>query len=144
MASRKRNDTEASPKASMAKTPQEKKILSYQKDRRNTYGESTHGARKAIPRRKAWVNRSYRHTTRQQLGTANTGADHHLDPLGKVKRKGCVKAADTRLGDVVYAKHARRNTMGVNQAPPAPSLTQVEAKRRVLQRRDRESQWSHW
>jgi hypothetical protein len=32
----------------------------------------------------------------------------------------------------------------VNQAPPAASLTQVEAKRRVLQRRDRESQWSHW
>jgi hypothetical protein len=61
-----------------------------------------------------------------------------------VKRKGWVKAADTRLGDVVYAKHARRNTMGVNEAPPAPSPAQAEAKRRVLQRRDREFRWSQW
>jgi hypothetical protein len=140
MPSRKRNDTEAI----VSKTPQEKKILSYQKDRRNTYGESTHGARKAIPQRKAWVNRTYRHTVRQQLWTTNTGADHDLDPVGKVKRKGWVKAADTRLGDVVYAKHARRNTMGVNEAPPAPSPAQAEAKRRVLQRRDREFRWSQW
>lgn len=49
----------------MKRTPQEKKRLSYEKDRRNTYGESPHGARKSIPQRKAFRNRANRH--RQDL-----------------------------------------------------------------------------
>lgn len=47
------------------RTPQEKKQLSYAKDRRNTYGESPHASRKSIPRRKAFRNRANRH--RQEL-----------------------------------------------------------------------------
>jgi len=49
----------------MKRTPQEKKQLSYAKDRRNTYGEAPHAARKWIPRRKALRNRANRH--RQEL-----------------------------------------------------------------------------
>src|SRR5215207_6306557 len=49
----------------MKRTPQEKKQLSYEKDRRNTYGESPHGARRSIPLRKAFRNRANRH--RQEL-----------------------------------------------------------------------------
>jgi hypothetical protein len=49
----------------MRRTPQEKKKLSYEKDRRNTYGESPHSSRKSIPRRKAFRNRANRH--RQDL-----------------------------------------------------------------------------
>jgi hypothetical protein len=47
------------------RSPQEKKILSYLKDGRNKYGENDKAARKAIPARKAWVNRTYRRTVRQ-------------------------------------------------------------------------------
>ena len=49
----------------MKRTPQEKKRLSYERDRRNTYGESPHGARRSIPQRKAFRNRANRH--RQDL-----------------------------------------------------------------------------
>jgi hypothetical protein len=49
------------------RTPQEKKKLSYERDRRNCYGESPHGARKSIPLRKALRNRANRHSQNQQL-----------------------------------------------------------------------------
>ena len=45
----------------MRKTPQEKKKLSYEKDRRNTYGESPHGSRVSIRLRKRFRNRANRH-----------------------------------------------------------------------------------
>ena len=51
----------------MKKTPQEKKRLSYTKDRRNCFGESPHGARKSIPLNKALRNRANRHYQDQQL-----------------------------------------------------------------------------
>ena len=49
------------------KTPQEKKRLSYTKDRRNCYGESPHGARRSIPLNKALRNRANRRYQDQQL-----------------------------------------------------------------------------
>lgn len=45
----------------MKKTPQVKKRLSYEKDRRNAYGESPHSSRRSIPLRKAFRNRANRH-----------------------------------------------------------------------------------
>lgn len=42
-------------------TPQEKKRLSYTRDRRNSYGENSKSSRKAIPLRKRIVNRVNRH-----------------------------------------------------------------------------------
>lgn len=51
----------------MRRTPQEKKRLSYEKDRRNNYGESPHGSRKCIPRNKARRNRANRHLQEQPL-----------------------------------------------------------------------------
>ncbi|MBC8031575.1 MAG: hypothetical protein H7Z16_15940 [Pyrinomonadaceae bacterium] len=49
------------------RTPQEKKELSYERDRRNVYGEAPHAARKSIPLRKALRNRANRHTQNQQV-----------------------------------------------------------------------------
>jgi hypothetical protein len=40
--------------------PREDKIVSYQRDRRSSYGHSPHGSRKSIRFRKARVNRAYR------------------------------------------------------------------------------------
>ena len=42
-------------------TPQEKKRLSYARDRRNSYNENKKSSRKAIPLRKRIVNRLNRH-----------------------------------------------------------------------------------
>ena len=44
----------------MKRTPQEKKRLSYEKDRRNTYGESPHSSRVSIRQRKRFRNRANR------------------------------------------------------------------------------------
>ena len=52
------------------KTPQEKKHLSYAKDRRNTYGENSKASRKGIPLTKARANRAERHTQDHVLATA--------------------------------------------------------------------------
>ncbi|MEM6275797.1 MAG: hypothetical protein AAF714_02525 [Pseudomonadota bacterium] len=49
------------------RSPQEKKALSYARDRRNTYGENNKAARKAIPRNKKTANRSVRRVAKQAL-----------------------------------------------------------------------------
>ena len=41
-------------------TPQEKKIRDYTNQRINTYGENDKSSRKALRKRKRWVNRTYR------------------------------------------------------------------------------------
>ena len=55
------------------RTPQEKKALSLQLDRRNVVAESQWGARDAIAKRKQWVNQSHRKAVHQEL-SALTGA----------------------------------------------------------------------
>lgn len=50
-----------------AQSPQQKKALSYRKDRRNGYGENDKSSRKAIPLRKALANRKSRHRANQAL-----------------------------------------------------------------------------
>jgi hypothetical protein len=57
------------------KTPQEKKHLSYAKDRRNTYGENSKSSRKAIRGAKARANRKERHTQEQLLAATLTADD---------------------------------------------------------------------
>ncbi|MGV7735090.1 hypothetical protein PJI18_09910 [Mycobacterium kansasii] len=52
---------------SARRSPQEKKRLSYDKDRRSRYGESDKGSRKAVPLHKRKVNRANRHRDRQTL-----------------------------------------------------------------------------
>jgi hypothetical protein len=67
----------------MRKTPQEKKRLSYEKDRRNTYGESPHGARLSIPQRKAYRNRANRH--RQELALRQPPARFDEDSADRIE-----------------------------------------------------------
>jgi hypothetical protein len=54
----------------MRRSPQEKKALSYARDRRNMYGENDKSSRKNIPLRKRLVNRANRHAAQQQLRQA--------------------------------------------------------------------------
>jgi hypothetical protein len=50
--------------------PQEKKALSYAKDRRNDYGENGKSSRRNIRRNKRIADRADRHHQRQVLATA--------------------------------------------------------------------------
>jgi len=52
------------------KTPQEKKRLSYAKDRRNVFGENSKASRKNIPLAKARANRAERHAQDNLLAAA--------------------------------------------------------------------------
>jgi hypothetical protein len=94
------------------KTPQEKKALSYAKDRRNDYGENDKSSRKAIPLRKRLVNRANRHNTQRLLGDA-TGSpdpaaadDAEQRALGK-RPKRWKKWRDKPLGEVLADKAER-------------------------------------
>ncbi len=53
------------------KTPQEKKALSYAKDRRNAYGQNNKASRKAIPACKSSENRKVRRNANQALSSIN-------------------------------------------------------------------------
>lgn len=88
------------------RSPQEKKKLSLQRHRRNTYGENDKASRKNIPRSKAISHRAVRRTAKMQTEkvaehddarsevTASTITKRHLqkgewqkgadEPLGKV------------------------------------------------------------
>lgn len=60
-------------------TPQEKKRLSYDHDRRNVYGENSKASRKAIPLRKAKTKRAYRRHATQSLADAPRHPDLRAD-----------------------------------------------------------------
>ena len=105
-------------------SPQEKKVRSYQRDRRNSYGENDKSSRKNIPRSKARAERSYRSRVKQALRSSGSEPDV---AASKLHRKGDFKkAADQPLADYVEGPWRRRG------APPLePSPLREEAKRRL-------------
>jgi len=109
------------------KTPQEKKRLSYERDRRNAYGESDKGSRKSIPLHKRKVVRAYRKLTKQQLPKNELALD--LDraeaadaSVRGVGRKSWRKVPDIPLGEfVARQKQARLSRAGRKTASKASS-----------------------
>lgn len=98
------------------RTPQEKKRLSYERDRRNVYGEAPHAARKWIPRRKALRNRADRHQQNQQLSyTGPTPTEEAADELESLvyhrPPNEWEKYRDAPLGEVVAEKRRLREIM---------------------------------
>src|SRR5262245_36828250 len=98
------------------KTPQEKKQLSYEKDRRNCYGESPHGARKSIPLRKKLRNRANRKYQEQQLAITSLKLDDDLAEqietrLYQKAPKLWNKVADAPLKKAVGRKQQRRQNL---------------------------------
>ncbi|WP_449415161.1 hypothetical protein [Ochrobactrum teleogrylli] len=95
------------------KSPQEKKRLSYAKDRRNSYGENDKSSRKAIPVRKAGENRKVRRITNQSLAlldrlddvdasVAESSLKQDIERVG-----GWKKSPDTPLGALLEEKRTR-------------------------------------
>jgi len=97
----------------MRRTPQEKKKLSLKKDRRNTYGESPHGARKSIPLNKRLRNRADRHHQENQLPTVprELEADevNNIDPaIFSTAPKGWKKVPDSPLAEAIRMNQLQR------------------------------------
>ena len=114
------------------RTPQEKKKLSYDRDRRNVYGEAPHAARKSIPLRKALRNRANRHYANQQLTYDGIGFDEEIaDQIGsRIKHKVAQeweKHPDAPLGEVIAEKSRKRAIMRQNGGRKA-LIVRIEPK----------------
>ena len=86
-----------------SKSPQEKKVLSLEKDRRNAYGANDKASRKRIPRAKAYVNRANRRADTVALTEATGVPDEAIDSAAEDavegrRRKVWRKWPDERLG----------------------------------------------
>lgn len=100
------------------KSPQEKKRLSYLKDRRNTYGENSKSSRKNIRLRKRKINRANRRADVQAVAKIS----HEIKPeraeqvesrrVTKPTRRW-KKKADTPLAEVVQDQLNRRAQVGM-------------------------------
>lgn len=98
---------------STIKDPDEKKRLSLQRDRRNTYGENSKSSRKNIKRGKQRVHMDERRTVGQILGNLKgsipddeaTAAELIAKTKATTKRReGFKKRPDTPLGIVLLRK----------------------------------------
>jgi hypothetical protein len=103
-------------------SPQEKKLLSYSKDRRNFYGENDKSSRKNIARNKRNRHRSERQRGQQQLsgalGMVDEGVETDLDDRLTRTRRGSRwrKSPDEQLGLYVASRLKRRMDKGVSAA----------------------------
>ncbi|MET7396566.1 hypothetical protein ABZS66_24100 [Dactylosporangium sp. NPDC005572] len=118
--------------------PQEKKALSYAKDRRNDYGENDKSSRKNIRRNKRTPNRSDRHRERQTLAAA-TGAAVPAEAAEAAEIKLLARKSmwfttrwrkwrDAPLADIVVSKLRRRAGLGMTD--PAATEATIERIRR--------------
>jgi hypothetical protein len=114
------------------RSPQDKKILSYLKDTRNSYGESHKASRKAIPARKAWVNRTYRRSVRQVTRNEVEDIEGLAEDAPAVRRKPWKKQPDRTLGEHLNNKWRVRQERGGNEA--STSQLREEAIRRSKRR----------
>jgi hypothetical protein len=88
------------------------KALSYAKDRRYAYSNNSKAARKAVPRRKRWVNKANRHTEQQVLAEARgpvdaTRAERIEDRLRGKRPKHWRKWPDMPLGRLLELRRQR-------------------------------------
>lgn len=95
------------------KTPQEKKSLSYEKDRRNTFGENSKASRKGIPLSKARANRAERHTQDHILAETLKVADGEQlaqleNQVRATKPRQWRKSTDSPLGEVLARRLLRK------------------------------------
>ena len=122
------------------RSPQEKKALSYAKDRRNGYGENDKSSRKSIRRNKRTPNRSDRHRERQVLAAA-TGPVAAVEVTERAElrllarksmwmTKRWRKWRDAPLAEIVEYKLRRRARTGM--ADPAVIEARIERIRRRL------------
>lgn len=97
------------------RTPQEKKKLSLQRDRRNVYGENSKASRKAIPLRKRLLNRAERHARNTAVAVAVATVDaQNMDPapqrLRATTHRTWQKKPDMPLGQ--FLRRKRRPSLG--------------------------------
>ena len=120
------------------RSPQEKKALSYAKDRRNDFGENDKSSRRNIRRNKRTPNRSDRHRAHQIL-TGATGPTTVDDVVERAETRLSAKKSmwmtkrwrkwrDAALGEFVENRLRRRARLGMDD--PATVEARVDRVRR--------------
>ena len=104
----------------MRKSPQEKKRLSYLKDRRNNYGENDKSSRTSIRTRKRAVNSANRrreHLVLAEFGPSLAPGDAEAVEMNlhRWRSKSWRKFADAPLGAVVIGGLTWRVRVGIDQ-----------------------------
>jgi len=114
------------------KTPQEKKLLSYVKDTRNTYGESSR-SRFAIAKRKTFHHQALRHEQKLILNKTIKVIDEEIDliesKVKSVKPKRWRKCADSPLGEIISDKVEELNTIEIVKNLRSRRILQMAKKR---------------
>jgi hypothetical protein len=105
-----------------SQTPQEKKLLSYAKDGRNTVAESRSIAHKAVAKRKANANRALRRAEAVADARAARNPDDADDFVPRVGRKSWQKIPDAPLAEYVAARLGNRKARGMNASEKRGSL----------------------
>lgn len=111
------------------KTPQEKKRLSYQHDRRDDYMESSKGSRKRIRWRKRWVNQTYRQSIKHILNAPirKEETDELENQIAETRRPFWKKRPHAPFGLYLYRKgklnadKIKKLTFRVSGQPPVLS-----------------------
>jgi hypothetical protein len=120
-----------------SRTPQEKKVLSYAKDRRNVVAESRAAARKSIAKRKAQANQSLRREVHARLGAVIGRADEAevTDPfVARMGRTSWKKKPDVSLGNYLAMKIRHRPKRGMS-SKAAPSELLAAGRSKASKRR---------
>ena len=123
------------------RSPQEKKALSYAKDRRNDYGENDKSSRKNIRRNKRVPNRADRHREHQVLASAAgvTIADEVVEQAeAKLLAKKSMwltkrwrKYRDAPLANIIENRLRRRVRLGMEDPDTAEARIERVRQRRV-------------
>lgn len=104
----------------MRRSPQEKKRLSYAKDRRNVYGENDKSSRKNIPRGRQLAHRADRHhadqALRAALGRPDEARADRAERVVRDRRPAWFrKDPDAPLGEVVAYRLEQRARQGMDE-----------------------------
>lgn len=120
------------------RSPQEKKALSYARDRRNAYGENDKSSRKNIRRNRQLDHRSNRHHAQRILGQAAGGApDPDLADRAETRLLGrrpsipFRKSPDAPLGAVVISTLRTRAEQGLADPGRVERLVERIRRRRI-------------
>ena len=110
------------------KSPQKKKQLSLERDRRNTYGENSKSSRKNIARGKQQAHQKERHAVHDALTT-----------LGQSPTEEDAVAAEGLAKEVARVKHVR----GFKKTPDEPLQKVLETKRARVAEHEMPDKSSH-
>jgi hypothetical protein len=104
------------------RTPQEKKILSYAKDGRNTVAEARSKSRVSIAKHKAAANRALRRAEVVAVSKVDPAAEVVDVVVERTGRKSWRKIPDAPLAEYVGRTLNRRSSHGMTGAPKQSEL----------------------